>query len=194
MLRIRFSIRGLRELGWFALRASLLLLLFCNPAWALSGTECIEVCESGSELEFRAMLDAHPMTELYRVRSEGGRGLMHLALHREEYFWKALIEHGWPLDREKGWTPLHEAALLGIAPVVPQYKEKGANLATPEPYNGGTALHIAAFNGHFEVVRQLVRAGASVNLKDKEGWTALAQAQDQGYPKIVDWLKKNGAK
>ena len=140
------------------------------------------------------MLDAHPMVELYKVRSEGGRGLLHLALHREQFYWKALIEHGWPLKRERGWTPLHEAALLGNALAVPEFEDKGVDLALPEPYNGGTPLHIAAFNGHFEVVRQLVQAGAKVNLRDKEGWTALAQARDQGYPKIVDWLKKNGAK
>jgi ankyrin repeat protein len=66
-------------------------------------------------------------------------------------------------------------------------------MSAKEPTHGGTPLHVAAFNGHSECVKFLVGSGVDVNARDNEGWTALSQARDQGYPEIVEWLKKNGA-
>jgi len=139
------------------------------------------------------MLTAHSVEELYRVRDDSGRGLLHLAAARSPEHVRLLLNAGWPVSREKGWTPQHEASLLGKLPNLQALVEKGAPLTVKEPLNGGTPLHVAAFNGHLSVVQFLVQAGASVNARDREGWTALSQARDQGFPNIVEWLKKNGA-
>lgn len=170
-----------------------LVFVLAPPAWALSGEECLVVCEAGSTDEIQQMLSQHDMGELFRVRDQSGFGLLHLCLRRSEDYWRPLLSGGWPAGREQGWTPQHEAALLGKVEALKALKESGANLSAVEPGNGGTPLHVAAFNGHLEVVKYLVACGVDVNARDNEGWTALSQARDQGYPAIVDWLKKNGA-
>lgn len=63
-----------------------------------------------------------------------------------------------------GWTALLEAIILG----------------------GGDAAHT-------EVVRQLVAAGADVNLADGQGVTPLAHAEQRMYAEIVEILRAAGA-
>lgn len=45
---------------------------------------------------------------------------------------------------------------------------------------------------HTEVVRQLIEAGANVNLPDGQGVTPLAHAQQRGYTQIVELLQSAG--
>ena len=45
-----------------------------------------------------------------------------------------------------------------------------------EPQAGRTPLHLAARNGHTEVVTFLVKAGADVDAEDQNGMTALHRA------------------
>jgi len=163
------------------------------PAQALSGAECLAICRAGGVAELRHMLEQHNPAELFRVRESSGEGLLHICLRRSEDFWRPLLEAGWLVQQEKGWTPQHEAALLGDLPALQALKVRGAVLTVREPVHGGTPLHVAAFNGHFEAVKFLVASGVDVNARDNEGWTPLSQARDQGFPAIVDWLKKNGA-
>ncbi len=64
-----------------------------------------------------------------------------------------------------GWTALLEAIILG----------------------DGDAAHV-------EVVRQLVEAGADVNLADGEGVTPLAHAESRNYTEMVEILRSAGAR
>ena len=64
-----------------------------------------------------------------------------------------------------GWTALLEAIILG----------------------GGD-------QGHTEVVRLLVAAGADVNLADGDGVTPLAHARRQGYDEIAAILQRSGGR
>lgn len=139
------------------------------------------------------MLEQHTVEELFRVRDKAGYGLLHHALRRDFPAWEPLLAAGWPVAKETGWTPQHEAVLIGDVRALEELSRHGADLTVRESKNGGTLLHIAAFNGHLEVVQLLVRAGVPVNARDKDGWTALSQARDQGFPKIMNWLKQHGA-
>ncbi len=139
------------------------------------------------------MLSQHTMLELARVRDESGRGLLHYCIRREPAFWQALLKAGWSVEKETGWTPQHEACLIGNLEALTALAEMGVPLSPKEPQNGGTPLHVAAFNGHFAVVQYLVKQGVEVNPRDREGWTPLSQARDQGFQNIVDWLKQHGA-
>ena len=54
--------------------------------------------------------------------------------------------------------------------------------------HGNTALMNACWKGHLSVVRFLVEAGASVNLQNYYGWTAMMWAVNHDATRIVDYL------
>lgn len=172
----------------------LILMLFgVRGACALSGPECLAVSERGTLDDMQEMLAKHTVDQLFRVRDSAGHGLLHHCLRRGESFWRPLLEAGWPVEKETGWSPQHEACLVGNLEALKALLDRRAPINVKEPTNGGTPLQVAAFNGHIELVKLLVSKGADVNARDNDGWTPLSQARDQGYPQIVEWLKKHGA-
>lgn len=174
--------------------AAVLLCLSLNLASsAASYDEAITILEAGSGQEVEALLTEHTVEQLYKIRNKG-QGLLHLSLARKDRSWEKLLQAGWPVARESGWTPQHQAALIDNAEALKAILAAGGKATVVEPLNGGTPAHIAAFHGHFEVLKVLVAAGVNINARDKDGWTALSHARDQGFPKIVDWLKVHGAK
>ncbi len=59
--------------------------------------------------------------------------------------------------------------------------------------DGRTVLMYAAFNGHTELMKDLILRGAKVNLKDVNGRTALMLASSGPYPDAVRLLLEHGA-
>ena len=80
---------------------------------------------------------------------------------------KALIEAGADVNkqeiRDKGRTPLMQAAAHGHTPVIMELIRAGANVNTAVK-NVNTALAYAVFNGHEACVLALIHAGADVHL------------------------------
>ena len=64
---------------------------------------------------------------------------------------------------------------------------------TPDAQNGNVALHIAAQNGHYEVVDLLLTRGASPNPKNRNGNTPLHMAMEYDFPKVAELLIQKGA-
>ena len=60
-------------------------------------------------------------------------------------------------------------------------------------YDKRTALHLAASNGHLDVVKLLVDLGASVNVSDRYGGKPLDDAIRHSHDMVVTFLQKNGA-
>ncbi|XP_033854195.3 ankyrin repeat and SAM domain-containing protein 6-like [Acipenser ruthenus] len=58
---------------------------------------------------------------------------------------------------------------------------------------GNTALQFAAASGHENVVRFLLRKGASVDSRNHYGWTPLMQAARFGHLSVAHMLLENGA-
>ena len=56
-----------------------------------------------------------------------------------------------------------------------------------------TALMLACINGHEDAVKALVAAGASLDLRDKNGYTALMTASFSAQPLVVWQLLQAGA-
>ena len=54
---------------------------------------------------------------------------------------------------------------------------------------GGTALMLAAANGHTETVKLLLDRGANINVRDNEGKTALVWAREKGHTEIVQLIE-----
>jgi ankyrin repeat protein/tetratricopeptide (TPR) repeat protein len=58
---------------------------------------------------------------------------------------------------------------------------------------GETALHTGAWKGHTAILEKLLDAGAGIDLKSKNGWTALQLATHYKRDEAVKTLKKRGA-
>ncbi|XP_063615717.1 26S proteasome non-ATPase regulatory subunit 10-like [Penaeus indicus] len=54
-------------------------------------------------------------------------------------------------------------------------------------------LHVAAEEGHDEVVKMLISAGVDVNGKNDKGWTPLHRAAYSGHSSVVTVLVTRGA-
>ena len=55
-------------------------------------------------------------------------------------------------------------------------------------------LHEAAYNGHLDIVKALIEAGANVNKADSDGYTPIYGATCNRHLDVVKALKTAGAK
>lgn len=69
----------------------------------------------------------------------------------------------------------------------------GADLEAREAATGDTALLIAVRNDYHRLARHLVDQGAQVNVRDRQGHSALRIAREAGYKEIVSLLERFGA-
>lgn len=58
---------------------------------------------------------------------------------------------------------------------------------------GLTALHVACTNGHVQVARELVKAGAAMTAVDRHGYSPLEHACRKGRGSVVNFLAMSGA-
>eukprot|EP00298_Acanthocystis_sp_HF-20_P011427 c19389_g2_i2.p1 GENE.c19389_g2_i2~~c19389_g2_i2.p1 ORF type:complete len:306 (-),score=157.98 c19389_g2_i2:235-1152(-) len=60
-------------------------------------------------------------------------------------------------------------------------------------YDHRTALHVAAGEGHIQVVKFLVEHGASVNVLDRHGMSPIEEAENRHHDEIFEYLRNHGA-
>ena len=89
-----------------------------------------------------------------------------------------------------GNTLLGLAAKNGNGEVVATLLKARANPTLVNRY-GEDPLLQAAYQGHLDVVKQLVRAGVDINRA--KGWTPLGYAAYQGHLEVADYLLDQGA-
>ncbi|KAE8149465.1 hypothetical protein BDV25DRAFT_167854 [Aspergillus avenaceus] len=85
-------------------------------------------------------------------------------------------------------THLIRAAEAGNGNDVGYWLSHGADVAAQDKF-GETALHYAAENGHFEVVKQLVHVGSSLELRDSVGRTPLDCARMRKRHRYVETIE-----
>ncbi|KAH9280106.1 Ankyrin-2 [Echinococcus granulosus] len=105
-----------------------------------------------------------------------------------------LLAHGASqnIQTRNGYMALHEAAYRGSAPLVRLLlahpgKEGAINSRT---IMGCTPLHLAAQQGHSQIVDLLLNAGADLKSRTMQGWTAAQVAKRQHYPSIFESLSR----
>ena len=106
---------------------------------------------------------------------------------------KLLVENGADIDAKdnEGWSALMEASYEGHLKVVKYLVEKGIDRVNVKDNDGWTALMRASWRGYLEIVQYLVEIGADINIKNKDGKTALDWADIE---EIKEILRKAGAK
>jgi ankyrin repeat protein/CHAT domain-containing protein/Tfp pilus assembly protein PilF len=91
-----------------------------------------------------------------------------------------------PEDQQsKGWTALQWAASKGHTQVLDYLILKQANLHI---FDGNTPLTYALINKHSETAKLLIRQGADLSRKNKEGYTPLHLASFYDLPEVVRLL------
>ena len=103
-----------------------------------------------------------------------------------------LIAHGANVDRqsEHGEVPLIEAINAGNPQIVAILLEHHANVDVMESRNVQNALELAVFLNRIEMVRLLVRYGATVDSLDDNGYAVLQFAKSKD---VYEFLTENGA-
>jgi len=81
-------------------------------------------------------------------------------------------------------------AAKGHMPTIRKYALTGMDMNRAD-YDGRTAMHLAAAEGHFDIVKTLVeQCHAKSDLKDRWGMTALDDAKKYEHQNIIEYLEK----
>lgn len=94
-----------------------------------------------------------------------------------------LIKNGANVKGKSGVTPLHLAT--GHIEVARYLLKKGADV-NAQDYEGKTALHWAAENGHKDVILLLLIAGADTSLMDSDNMTPISLAENGRITQIFE--------
>ena len=89
-------------------------------------------------------------------------------------------------------APIADAAQRQDKQAVLSLLAKKADVTATQP-DGATALHWTVYAGDADITARLIRAGATVNIRNNYGVSPLALAAKQGNAAIVDLLMKAGA-
>lgn len=135
----------------------------------------------GHLLTTKALLEAvDPQSATNSAQS----GAILLLATKSNYFniVKLLVDSGVNINHRdpNGETALHVSARYGHIECAQILLSFNANPDLPEEYFGWTPTHIAAVDGHLNIIELLVEAGADVNKPDLSGWNAREHAALRG--------------
>uniref|UniRef100_A0A2K6KHH1 Ankyrin repeat and KH domain containing 1 n=1 Tax=Rhinopithecus bieti TaxID=61621 RepID=A0A2K6KHH1_RHIBE len=108
---------------------------------------------------------------------------------------KVLLNEGANIEdhNENGHTPLMEAASAGHVEVARILLDHGAGINTHSNEFKESALTLACYKGHLDMVRFLLEAGADQEHKTDEMHTALMEACMDGHVEVARLLLDSGA-
>lgn len=94
-----------------------------------------------------------------------------------------------------GNTCAHIAAMQGSVKVIDELMkfDRSGVINVRNKLTESTPLQLAAEGGHAEVVKALVRAGASTTDENKSGFTAVHLAAQNGHGQVLEVLRSSGS-
>ncbi len=170
-----------------------------NSAQNINAQRLLAAAKAGNLPSMSSLMNYFPHLD---VRDERGNTPLILAASENQIIAsRILINHGAEIDAkgENGFTALHVAAYFGHVDTVALLISYGANIENrlnPEPGKvgaAGTPLWSAVRNGHENMVKLLIAAGADVDAKDGDQNPLLVYAVSLGNLQIVALLREAGA-
>lgn len=131
-----------------------------------------------------------------RVDRWGGSPLDDAHRHRHAEVVKFFRDQGAKFGSTSQMTNFITAASEGDVEEVQAFLDFGSVDLNQGDYDRRTALHLAAGEGHLEIVRMLCKAGVDVNVEDRWGHRPLDEAKNpkKNSAHIVKLLLQHGAK
>lgn len=124
----------------------------------------------------------------------GGSPLDDAYRHRHAAVIQLLQQRGGKFGSPSQANNLMSAASEGDIEEVKALLEYGNVNVSVGDYDRRTALHLAAGEGHTEIVRMLCENGADVNARDRSGKRPLDEAKSGSHKDCVHLLEKHGAR
>lgn len=165
--------------------------LSTDPALAgadLDGTSAVLVAAYHAEPEIaRLLAQRRADLTIFEAAAIGDAARVHELVEREPALSNAFAPDG--------FQPLGLAAFFRHPHVVRYLVERGADPSSPSRNSFKvTPLHSAvADGGHAQIARDLIEAGADVNVRQRHGWTPLHGAAEGGDRATVELLLARGA-
>ncbi|CAG9579611.1 unnamed protein product [Danaus chrysippus] len=158
--------------------------------------DCTPLMEAASagHVDIVRLLVAHG-ADVNAVSGSGNTPLMYACAGGHEDCVRALLDNGANVEdhNENGHTPLMEAASAGHVGVAKILLEHGAGINTHSNEFKESALTLACYKGHLDMVRFLLAAGADREHKTDEMHTALMEASMDGHVEVARLLLDSGA-
>jgi palmitoyltransferase len=127
-----------------------------------------------------------------QVKNHQGLNVMHIAAQGDQPISLAyFLRKGFDIQEldNKGSTPLHWAAFLGMENATIYLTSWGSDPNVKDVESGFTPLHLAVVSGNGRVVRRLLIKGANRHIKDNEDKTPKDLALENEYGHIVQLLE-----
>ncbi|XP_056017812.1 ankyrin repeat domain-containing protein 17-like isoform X4 [Ostrea edulis] len=181
--------------GYYEL-AQVLLAMKANVEDRGIKGDCTPLMEaaSGGYVDIVKLLIAHD-ADVNAQSSAGNTPLHYAACGGFEDVVQELIEAGANVEQhnENGHTPLMESASAGHVGVARILLAAGAGINTHSNEFKESALTLACYKGHLEMVKFLLEAGADQEHKTDEMHTALMEASMDGHVEVARLLLDSGA-
>ncbi|XP_023310968.1 ankyrin repeat domain-containing protein 17 isoform X5 [Anoplophora glabripennis] len=181
--------------GYFEL-AQVLLAMHANVEDRGIKGECTPLMEAASagHLDIVRLLVAHG-ADVNAQSTSGNTPLMYGCAGGHTEVVKFLLENGANVEdhNENGHTPLMEAASAGHVGLAKILLMHGAGINTHSNEFKESALTLACYKGHLDMVRFLLEAGADQEHKTDEMHTALMEASMDGHVEVARLLLDSGA-
>ncbi|XP_059621039.1 ankyrin repeat and KH domain-containing protein mask isoform X3 [Phlebotomus argentipes] len=158
--------------------------------------DCTPLMEAASagHVDIIKLLISHG-ADVNAQSSTGNTPLMYACAGGHVAAVQELLAHGANVEdhNENGHTPLMEAASAGHVEVAKILLEHGAGINTHSNEFKESALTLACYKGHLDMVRFLLEAGADQEHKTDEMHTALMEASMDGHVEVARLLLDSGA-
>ncbi|KAF7285836.1 ankyrin repeat and KH domain-containing protein 1-like isoform X5 [Rhynchophorus ferrugineus] len=181
--------------GYFEL-AQVLLAMHANVEDRGIKGECTPLMEAASagHLDIVRLL-VHHGADVNAQSTSGNTPLMYACAGGHTEVVKFLLENGANVEdhNENGHTPLMEAASAGHVGLAKILLSHGAGINTHSNEFKESALTLACYKGHLDMVRFLLEAGADQEHKTDEMHTALMEASMDGHVEVARLLLDSGA-